>query len=204
MSEAPEHSADPGDHADNRAAALAGLPDAENNVALVYDNLRQLARKYLGSSYQNQEIEPTTLVHEAFLKLKNVKDLDEASRTKYFAYAAKAMREILLNHYRKRSAIKRGGNLRRTTFDESSIISINRRDDVLDLDEALKKLQEIDEFRANIVEMRFFGGMTIKEIAVATGYSQTTIKTKWAAARIWLRCELAEMRGDTSPGDNAA
>ena len=146
---------------DSQEACATNLPGEEENMVLLYENLRRLARKYLRNDYQEQEIQATMLVHEAYLKLNDVKGLQGASKTKYFAYAAKAMRQILVSHYRKRSAEKRGGQLHKTTLKEHHIISIRRGEDVLALDEILHKLSQIDEFRARIVEMRFFAGMTI-------------------------------------------
>lgn len=200
MVDLPESSRESGNSEKFLVGSLEGLPGAQQNIVELYDNLRGLAHKYVNTPLARQEIPPTALVHEAYLKLEKVKGLDQASKTKYFSYAAKAMREILLNHYRTVSTKKRGGDMHRTTFDEAALLSINDGDSVVAVDEALRKLEEIDEFRARIVEMRFFAGMTIDEIAEATGRSRSTIKNKWTAARMWLRAEMSDMIvGDDKP-----
>ena len=158
---------------------------------LVYDDLRGLARSQLQAAPPNHTLQPTAIVHEVFLKLVG-SDVDCRSRSHFFALGAKAMRHILVDFARESSAQKRGGDRRRVPLADDLVVSAKRDEDVLALDAALQVLTEIDPERAEIVEMRFFGGMTIKEVAEAIGKSPRTVDKQWAATRIWLRKYLAE------------
>jgi RNA polymerase sigma factor (TIGR02999 family) len=160
-------------------------------MELVYDDLRGLARAQMQSTTQEHVLQPTALVHEVFLKLVD-SDIDWRSRSHFFALGAKAMRFILVDYARESSAQKRGGDRRRIPLADDMFVSPKRDEDVLALNEALNALAEIDEERAEIVEMRFFGGMTIAEVAEAIGKSARTVDKQWAATRIWLRKYLVE------------
>jgi RNA polymerase sigma factor (TIGR02999 family) len=164
---------------------------ADRLMELVYDDLRGLARAQLRATQPGHVLEPTGLVHEVFLKLVD-SDVDWRSRSHFFALGAKAMRYILVDYARESSAQKRGGDRQRLPLTDDLVVSTRRDEDVLALDEALKVLAEIDTERAEIVEMRFFGGMTIKEVAAAVGKSPRTVDKQWAATRIWLRKYLSE------------
>jgi RNA polymerase sigma factor (TIGR02999 family) len=135
-------------------------------------------------------LQPTAVVHEAFIKLINQEDVDWRGRSHFFAVGATAMRQILVDHARKKSAGKRGSGHARVAMDDRLAVSPQRDEDVLALDEALEKLTTINERRAKIVEMRFFAGMTLEEIAVALDISISTVKRQWAATSSWLRAEL--------------
>jgi RNA polymerase sigma-70 factor (ECF subfamily) len=137
-------------------------------------------------------VQATALVHEAFLRLVDQDDVDWRGRSHFLAVGATAMRQILVDHARKRLALKRGGGRPRVAFSEDLAVSPRRDADVLALDEALEKLAAIDQRRAKIVEMRFFAGMTEKEIAVALDVSKSTVEKQWNATSRWLRLELEE------------
>ena len=160
-------------------------------MELVYDDLRGLARAKLQATPPDHLLQPTALVHEVFLKLIGG-DVDWRSRSHFFALGARAMRLILVDYARESSAQKRGGDRQRVPLSDELVVSTKRDEDVLALDEALQLLAEIDPERAEIVELRFFGGMTIKEVAEAMGKSPRTVDKQWAATRIWLRRYLAE------------
>jgi RNA polymerase sigma-70 factor (ECF subfamily) len=164
---------------------------ADQLMELVYDDLRGLARAQMQATPPDHVLAPTGLVHEVFLKLAGA-DVDWRSRSHFFALGAKAMRYILVDYARESSAQKRGGNHQRIPLADDLVVSAKRDEDVLALDEALQALAEIDPERAEIVEMRFFGGMTIKEVAEATGKSARKVDKQWAATRIWLRKYLTE------------
>jgi RNA polymerase sigma-70 factor (ECF subfamily) len=160
-------------------------------MELVYDDLRGLARAQMQAAPPDHVLAPTGLVHEVFLKLAGA-DVDWRSRSHFFAIGAKAMRYILVDYARESAAQKRGGDRQRIPLEDDLVVSAKRDEDILALDEALQVLAEIDPERAEIVEMRFFGGMTIKEVAEATGKSARKVDKQWAATRIWLRKYLAE------------
>ena len=164
---------------------------ANQLMELVYDDLRGLARAQMQDKPSDHLLEPTAVVHEVFLKLID-SHVDWRSRSHFFALGAKAMRYILVDYARESSAQKRGGDRRRIPLADDLVVSARRDEDVLALDEALNVLAEIDKERADIVEMRFFGGMTIKEVAAAIGKSARTVDKQWAATRIWLRKYLVE------------
>ena len=160
-------------------------------VELVYDDLRKLAARYMDGEKTGHTLQPTALVHEAFLKLIDQSQVDWRSKSHFFAVGAQAMRRILVNHAKGRNRIKRGGKLHRLPLDEAFTISLDDDDDVLALNEALEKLEAIDERQAKIVELRFFGGLSVDETAEALGLSKRTVEREWTACRAWLRRELA-------------
>ena len=159
---------------------------------MVYDDLRRLARSHLGGDTPKHTLGPTAVVHEVFLKLIDRDEVDWRGRSHFFAVSAKTMRHILVDHAREKAAQKRGGNRQRIPLDDDIALSPEREEDVLAVDEALNTLAEIDEQRASIVEMRFFSGMTVKEVATVLGVSEKTVGREWAATRLWLRKYLTE------------
>lgn len=161
-------------------------------VETVYDDLRRLAHHYMNQEKAGHTLQPTALVHETYLKLVDQTRVDWRSRSHFFAIGAQAMRRILVNHAKGKARIKRGGNRLKISLDEALTVSNESGDDVLALDEALQKLARIDAQQAQIVELRFFGGMTVEETAVALGLSKRTVEREWTACRAWLRRELAE------------
>jgi RNA polymerase sigma-70 factor, ECF subfamily len=161
-------------------------------VPLVYRELRRLAAGYLRSEPAGHTLQPTALVHEAFLKLANQRNADLQGRTHVLAIGAQAMRRILVDHARRKRRSKRGGGMRRIALDEATMLSPRRDEDLLAVDEALCKLAEIDERQAAIVELRFFGGLSVEEVAESLGLSKRTIEKEWTMVRAWLRRELSE------------
>lgn len=161
---------------------------------LVYDELRALARRYLPpkGAAATATLQPTALVHEAFLRLIEQDTVDYKGRTHFLAAAATAMRSVLVDYARARGAAKRGGGWCRVTLDEAAAFQPQREVDLSALDEALAKLAQLKERAAKIVELRFFGGMSVEEIADHLGVSARTVKGDWRTARAWLRAQLAE------------
>ncbi len=169
-------------------AALAEL------MPLVYDELRRLARGYLGRERRAYTLQPTALVNEAYLRLLKDRKQNWRTRAHVIGIAAMAMRQILIEAARARNAQKRGGALARVTLDEGLVAGEARTVDVLAVDDALRRLAVIDAEQARLVELRFFGGLTIEEAAEALGISPATVKRHWAVARAWLQREIT--RGD--------
>lgn len=164
----------------------------------VYDELRRLAGNYLRHERPGQTLQATALVHEAFLRLSKEKNQPWKNRTHFLAIAALSMRQILVQRARARNAEKRGGGAEKIALDESVM---SRRSpegeggtggvDVLALDTALEKLAALDPQQAKIVELRYFGGMTVEEVAESLDISPATVKRHWTVARAWLHKELS-------------
>jgi RNA polymerase sigma factor (TIGR02999 family) len=155
-----------------------------------YEHMRRLAASYLQLESSTVTLSPTVLVHEAYVKLSRQASDKYQSRGHFLAIAATMMRRILVDHARARHRIKRGGERVRVLFDEDATIAPSRDSDVLALDEVLEELQQLDARQANIVEMRFFGGMTVPEVAEVLGLSTRTIENEWKMCRAWLRKRL--------------
>ena len=165
----------------------------------VYDELRRLAANYLRHERPGQTLQATALVHEAFLRLSKEKNQPWKNRTHFLAIAALSMRQILVQRARARHAEKRGGGAEKITLDESVMSRRSpegeggrRGIDVLELDSALEKLAALDPQQAKIVELRYFGGMTVEEVAEALDISPATVKRHWIVAKAWLLRELEQ------------
>lgn len=176
---------------------LAQLRDGDQRAAdkllpMVYDEFRALARHYLGQERANHTLQPTALVHEAYLKLVDQTRVDWQGKSHFFAVAAQAMRRILVDHARSRQRDKRGGGRARVALDEAVALSPQKDEDVLALDEALERLGKLDPRQAKVVELRFFGGMSVEEVAQALGVSKRTVEGDWTFARAWLARELRQ------------
>jgi RNA polymerase sigma factor (TIGR02999 family) len=165
---------------------------SERLMPLVYDELRALAGSYMQRENAGHILQPTALVHEAFLKLVDQSRVDWKGRTHFYAVGAQIMRRILVDHARSKSRQKRGGDRQQISLDEGLVLSISRGEDLLALDEALDKLSNLDERQAKIVELRFFGGLTVEEVAEVLGVSKRTIENEWTMVRAWLRRELSD------------
>lgn len=159
-------------------------------VPLVYGELRRQANRYLGRQRAGHTLQPTAVVHEAFLKLVGHKNVSWNGRSHFFAVASKAMRQVLVDHARKKHAEKRGGDASRIVLDEGVASTPPRSVDLAALDDALKRLEALDAEQARIVELRFFGGLTVEETAEVLGSSPATVKRAWRSARAWLYGEL--------------
>ncbi|MFV1995657.1 MAG: ECF-type sigma factor, partial [Verrucomicrobiales bacterium] len=159
-------------------------------MPLVYDEMRALAHRYMSRESEGHTLQATELVNEAYLKLVNKDLIDWKGRTHFFAVGATTMRRILVDHARRRKRLKRGGNMRRISLDEGLALSPQKDADLLAVDDALTRLAQIDEDQAKIVEMRFFGGLTVQEVAEVLGVSKRKVEAEWTMVRAWLRREL--------------
>ena len=163
---------------------------ADRLLPLVYDELRRLADGYMRREQIGHTLQPTALVHEAFFKLVDSSDRTFESRAHFLGVAARAMRQVLVDHARSRNAAKRGGDAVRVTLDESALGSGGGDVDLLALDEALTRLASKNKRLAQVVELRYFSGLTIQETATVLGVGHTTVEDDWALARAWLRREF--------------
>jgi len=159
-------------------------------MPLVYMELRRLAKSKLGSERADHTLNTTALVHEAYIKLADQHKINWQSRAQFFALASQAMRRILVDYARRRNAAKRGGNAIISIREADSVASEVRTDALVALDESLQRLAELDPRQSQIVECRFFGGLSIEETAEVVGVSTATVKREWAVARAWLFREL--------------
>lgn len=159
-------------------------------LPLVYDELRSVARNHLRKERQGHTLESQALVHEAYLRLFEQSPDFVAQRTHFVGIASRLMRQVLVDHARRQHAAKRDAGLR-VEFEAALELPVPADVDVLALDEALKELAVLDERQSNIVELRFFGGLSIEETAEAVGLSPATVKREWVTARAWLVRELA-------------
>lgn len=169
-----------------------GDTNARDELApLIYDELRRLARGYLRHERPGHTLQPTALVHEAFLRLIDQSQVNWQNRAHFFGAAARLMRQILINHAEARRAAKRGGAAERVPLDGVDRFAAAPEIDLAALDEALRRLERLDPQQGRIVELRYFGGLTVEEIAEVIGVSPATVKRDWSLARAWLRRELS-------------
>jgi RNA polymerase sigma factor (TIGR02999 family) len=157
---------------------------------LTYDELRRLAGGLLKKERADHTLQPTALVHEAYCRLVDQSRVGWQNRAHFFGIAARAMREILVDHARRRAAAKRGGNRQRVTFDNGIAVERSPEVEVLELHDALTTLAEMDERMARVVEMHVFGGLKFREIAHVLDVSRNTAQNDWRVARMWLNREL--------------
>jgi RNA polymerase sigma factor (TIGR02999 family) len=171
---------------DGRREALDRL------VPLVYEDLRRLAVGYMGRESPGHALQPTALVHEAYVRLIDQRRVHWKNRAHFFGVAASLMRRILVDHARRRRAEKRGGEAERITLTED-VLPAAQPDalDVLSLHESLERLAAFDPQLARIVELRYFGGLTIEEAAAVIGVSPATVVREWTIAKAWLRADLS-------------
>jgi RNA polymerase sigma factor (TIGR02999 family) len=159
-------------------------------LELVYDQLHRSANALMARERVGHTLQPTALVHEAYLRLVHQDQVEWTDRAHFLGIAARCMRQILVDHARGRSAEKRGGGQQRVTLEEELAPAASNEFEMIDLDDALDKLSRLDERAARVAEMRLFGGMTIEEISHALSVSRRTVDGDWATARLWLRREL--------------
>ena len=171
---------------------------AEELMPVVYDELRRLARGYVRRE-RARSVQATELVHEAYLRLAGGRAQRWQGRTHFLAIAAIVMRRVLVERARARGAAKRGGNQVQVTLDDALVAGPGARVDLLSLDEALSTLAALDARQARVVELRFFGGLTVEEAADATGVSPATVKRDWTLARAWLQRELGARPKEAEP-----
>jgi RNA polymerase sigma factor (TIGR02999 family) len=169
-----------------RASALDEL------MPLVYEELKQLARRHMNRERPGQTIQATALVNEAYLRLIEIKRVRWQDRAHFFAMSSRVMRRILVDTARAKGYQKRGGGAARITFDESVVVSNEPDRNLAAIDDALLALAAVDARKAQVVEMRFFGGLTIEETAGALGVSPDTVMRDWRLAKAWLMRELKD------------
>jgi RNA polymerase sigma-70 factor, ECF subfamily len=171
-----------GDTGERATAALAEL---------LYPELRQLAGRLMRRERANHTLQPTAIVHEAFMRLIDQQAIDWQDRAHFLGVAAKVMRRILVEHARRRNAAKRGGGAHQVTLDETVVSSGGSAPALLQVDDVLTRLAGVDRRSAEVAELRIFGGLTVREIAEELGVSPRTVNGDWAMARLWLSRELA-------------
>jgi len=165
-------------------------------IPVIYQELHRLAVGHLRHERPDHTLQPTALVHEAYIKLVAQRNADWQSRTHFFAVASQSMRRILVDYARRQLRAKRGGRQAKLSLDEVLVVSPDRPDRMLALDEALTRLERLDARQGRIVELRYFGGLTVEEAAEILGVSPTTVRREWTSAKAWLYGELKERHGD--------
>ena len=163
---------------------------------VLYDELRRLARHFLAAERPDHTLQPTALVHEAYLRLVDQRQVDWRNRAQFLGLAASMMRRILINHAQAHHAAKRGGPAGKLTLDDALGVFTQPHLDVLELNRSLEELERLDGQQARVVELRYFGGLSIEETAEAMGISPATVKREWGTARLWL---LHQMQGGEAP-----
>jgi RNA polymerase sigma factor (TIGR02999 family) len=175
-------------------ADLAGgdAAAAEKLLPLVYGELRDMAQNIFRRQRPDHTLQPTALVHEAFVKMVDQTHAQWADRTHFMAVAATAMRQILIDHARRTRAAKRGGDRDRVVLDDAAAPAGAGGIDLVALDDALTQLAQLDARRYRVVELRFFGGLSVDEVAEVLGVSKTTVESDWRSTRAWLNAQLAK------------
>lgn len=167
-----------------------GDKDAEATLTpMVYDELQRVAKRLFRSEKGSHTLQPTALVHEAFVKLVDV-DVTWQDRAHFFSLAARMMRRLLVNHANARNAAKRGGEAIKVTLNEGAVSGSNADADLLDLEEALQQLAELDSRKAELIELQYFGGLSFREMEEVTGLSSSTLDRDLRMARAWLKDQL--------------
>lgn len=159
-------------------------------LGIVYDELRRQAARYLRRERPDHTLQPTALVHEAYLQLIDQSRVSWESRAHFFGAAARLMRRILVDHARAHQAEKRGSGNEKLGLDEAIAVPENKDLNILALNDALEELARMDEQQSRIVELRYFGGLSIEETATVTGVSPATVKREWAMAKVWLQNQI--------------
>ena len=163
---------------------------------LVYEELRRLAHRYMGRERRGHTLQTTAVVHEAYLRLIDQKQVEWQNRAHFFAIAAQMMRRILITHAQSHAYAKRGGGALKVSLDEAAILSQERAGELIALDEALNSLTTIDPRRSQVVELRFFGGLSNEEIAAVLKISPNTVTRDWNVAKAWLYREMNKRQED--------
>jgi RNA polymerase sigma-70 factor, ECF subfamily len=168
---------------------------ASKLIPIVYGELRRLAASYMRRERVDHTLQPTALVHEAYLKLIEQRSANWQSRSHFFGVAAQLMRRILIDHARGHSRQKRGGEKRKISLDDALVFSEQQADELLAVDDSLDRLAKVDPRQARVVELRFFGGLNVDEAAEVLGVSPKTVKRDWSVAKAWLHADLKERHG---------
>jgi RNA polymerase sigma factor (TIGR02999 family) len=170
-----------------------GKKNAVNELLpLVYNELKRISSKYLHEEYRNHTLQTTELVHEAYIKLVGGQEINWQNRAHFFGIAANSMRQILVDYARKRNSQKRGEGKTHLSLDNVEEIAFQSDEDILALDEAMKKLESFDPDLSKVVELRFFAGLSVEETAKVLDRSASTVKREWSLARAWLFRELGK------------
>jgi RNA polymerase sigma factor (TIGR02999 family) len=162
----------------------------EELTPLVYDELRRLAHRQMSGARPDHTLQTTALVNEAYLKLAQQTHPNWSNRVHFFAVAARAMRQILINYALSYNAQKRGGGVAKVELDEAALVSVTQSREIVELHEALERLEELDSRKAQVVELKYFGGLKENEIAEALKVSSETVRREWRFAKAWLHNEL--------------
>lgn len=157
---------------------------------LIYKELKQIASSQLRRERSGHTLQATALVHEAYVKLVDQREVNWNNRAHFFCVAAQVMRRVLIDYAKATNREKRGGGLKKVSLDEAIMGAEDRATDLLQIEEALSRLESLDPRQAKVVELRFFAGLNVQETAVALGISAPTVKREWAMARAWLHREL--------------
>jgi RNA polymerase sigma factor (TIGR02999 family) len=173
----------------------------EKLIPLIYEDLRQRARRQMGRERRGHTLQTTALIHEAYMRLVGAAPVAWESRSHFFAIAARMMRRILVDHARAKRSLKRGGAGRPVSLEEELLVSPPRRLDLVSLDEALQALMALDQRKGRVVELRYFGGLSVEETAEVLNVSPRTVKGDWQFAKVWL---LREMGGEGRDDAGAA
>jgi RNA polymerase sigma-70 factor (ECF subfamily) len=174
-----------------------GNPDAASElIPIVYDELRRLAGRYMRRERTDHTLQATALVHEAYIKLVQQQAANWQSRAHFFGIAAQVMRHILVDHARGLTSEKRGGGKRPAPLEEALVFTPEKSLELLKLDESLQRLTELDPRQARVVELRFFGGLTVEEAADVLSVSPKTVKREWSMAKAWLHGDMRRRHGD--------
>jgi RNA polymerase sigma-70 factor (ECF subfamily) len=168
----------------------------EQLIPLVYTELHRLAHRYMDRERKTHTLQPTALVHEAYERLIDLKHVSWQNRAHFFGVSAQLMRRILVDYARSRRYSKRGGEWRQVPLNEAVALFRDRQTDIVALDDVLRTLADIDARKSRVVEMRFFGGLSIKEVAEVLNVSQETVLRDWRLAKVWLLRELNQGAAD--------
>jgi RNA polymerase sigma factor (TIGR02999 family) len=153
---------------------------------IVYDELRRMAHRYIQRERNGHTLQTTALVNEAYLRLAGQQKVDWQNRAHFFAVTAQVMRHILIDHARRRRYAKHGGEMQQVSLDEANVMSHERADELIALDEALDELEQLDPRKSRVVELRYFGGLSLEETAEVLEVSLMTVRRDWRAAKAWL------------------
>lgn len=176
---------------------------ASELIPLIYEELRRLAARHLSHERSDHTLQATALVHEAYLKLAAQKDAKWQNRAQFFGVASQAMRRILVDYARGKQRIRRGGKQQKVSLDDVLLVAPGRTDEVLAVHESLSRLEMLDARQARIVELRYFGGLKVEEIAEVVGISAKTVMRELNVAKAWLYGDLKDRRADGVPSDQA-
>jgi RNA polymerase sigma-70 factor (ECF subfamily) len=190
-----------GSSSDDVTTLLSRLAEGDRSVVprlmpLMYDELRRLAATYMQRERTDHTLQPTALVHEAYLRLIEQRETTWKNRAHFFGVAAQLMRRILVDHARSRLRDKRGGELQKVSLDEGLVFSTDGSAELVELDGALSRLEKLDARQCRVVELRFFGGLTVDEAAEALQISPRTVEREWNFAKAWLYLELHGEHGN--------